>query len=547
MIYKFKMKIKFIIIWMLFMCFNKVYSQHILTKIIKEKAYFYNGVLYENRILFGSSQGLVEYVDGNIYNLDTELKGPIKIKNEKIIVDDSNRFFEKSKDYIKLLPDNLKSSSITSLITERFLFLVSKGVIYQFEYQNATIKSFPSVRTISKNYVGTYGGIFNLKNEKLTYPDYTDGKIKEYGELTFICWHGLYILKNNEGFVNYLDPDYSGVRISNKNLGSARDIEQINSDEYILFTNIGVYRINIKNNTSETILENGASAGISFIEQNDVLGLISIYFHSDKSLYKYNVQNKDLKDIYTSENKIISSIGVTNNDFYILSNGLKLFSIINSQITQIKKDIYLSNDIVLFNNQILITKNSGLDVYNIITDKYLENIITDEFNRSANFIDNNLLYLGSTSGVYELNAENLSKLYFEKLKQQNNIKNKKIEYTKLEIILLLLLAVLIVYILFLTQKFILARNQSNEIKSNDIYPEIESFVENNLSKVSIKMICREFNINTLELYKLNEKIKPGELIRLKRIKKVRELRNKKISEHEISKQTGFSLSYLKKI
>ena len=44
-----------------------------------------------------------------------------------------------------------------------------------------------------------------------------------------------------------------------------------------------------------------------------------------------------------------------------------------------------------------------------------------------------------------------------------------------------------------------------------------------------------------------DRINPGEVIRRKRITLTKKLRKQGVSELEISKQTGFSLSYLKKV
>ena len=547
-IYVYNFWIKNILFGLFLMCSTKAFSQYELTKVIKENTYFYNGVAIENKVYFGSSSGIVEYKDGEIYSINPKIKGPIKIIGGVLQKGDDNRFFEYSDDYKNLIPENIRSSSLTSLTTVKRLYLFSKGSVYLFEKNKAYLYPYPSIRTISKNYIGTYGGIFDSNKKPLSYPDYTDGKIKDFGDLSFICWHGLTVLKNNEILKDYLDPDYSGVQISSQNLGSARDIEKIKDNEYILFTEIGVYVINIEQDTVEKILENGLPSGISFIERNEVKGLLTIFFHNDKLIYKYTTSTKNLEPVFKSDTKIISSIGVSNDDFFLLDQGLKFVEISKNKIKQIKDTINLSNDITTFENQILVTKNSGLDIYNPVSDLYVENIIVDEFNSKANFVDNETLFLGSTSGLYKLNKDNIYELYFNKLNNKEKIQAPEYEYSKLEIILILLLIIFIVYIIVGTIKFYSIKSVVVATpETRNIYPEIETFIEENLSTVSIKMICRKFNLSALELYKLNPKIKPGELIRTKRVNKVRELRKKKISEQVISKRTGFSLSYLKKI
>ena len=538
---------KYIVFGLFLLCTIKVFSQYELTNIIKENTYFYNGVTTENKVYFGSSSGIVEYKDGEIYLINQKIKGPIKIIGGVLQKGDNDRIFEYNDDYKNLIPENIRSSSLTSLTTDKRLYLFSKGVVYVFDKNKAYTDTYPSVRSISKNYVGTYGGIFDRNKKRLDYPDYTDGKIKDFGELSFICWHGLTVLKNNEILKDYLDPNYSGVQISGQNLGSARDIEKIKDDEYILFTNKGVYLINIEQDTVEKILENGLPSGVSFIEINEIRGLLTIFFHNDKLIYKYTTSTKNLETVFSSDTKIISSIGTSNDKFFVLDQGLKFVEISKNKINQIKDTINLSNDITRYENQIFITKNSGLDIYNPVSDLYVENIIVDEFNSKANFVNKDTLYLGSTSGLYKLTRDNIYELYFNKLNQKEKIKTQEYEYSKLEIFLIILVLILIVYVIVGTIKFYSIKSVVATPEPKNIYPEIEAFIEENLSNISIKMICRKFNLSTLELYKLNPKIKPGELIRTKRVNKVRELRKKKISEQIISKKTGFSLSYLKKI
>ena len=545
--YSLNFTLKYILFGIIFITSLDMYSQYELTKVIKESTYFYNGVTIENKVYFGSSSGIVEYKDGEIYSINQKIKGPIKIIRGALQKGDDNRFFEYNDDYKNLIPENIRSSSLTSLTTDKRLYLFSKGAVYVFDKSKSFTHTYPSVRSISKNYVGTYGGIFDRNKKRLDYPDYTDGKIKDFGELSFICWHGLTVLKNNEIIKDYLDPNYSGVQISGQNLGSARDIEKIKDDEYILFTDKGVYLINIEQDTVEKILENGLVSGLSYTEISDVKGMISVFFHNDKKIYKYIPTSGNLETVFSSESKIISSIGISSVNFFVLDQGLKFVEISKNKINQIKDTINLSNDITRYQNQIFITKNSGLDIYNPVSDLYVENIIVDEFNSKANFVNKDTLYLGSTSGLYKLTRDNIYELYFNKLNQKEKIKTQEYEYSKLEIILIILLLILIVYVIVGTIKFYSIKSVVATPEPKNIYTEIEAFIEENLTNVSIKMICRKFNLSTLELYKLNPKIKPGELIRTKRVNKVRELRKKKISEQIISKKTGFSLSYLKKI
>ena len=64
---------------------------------------------------------------------------------------------------------------------------------------------------------------------------------------------------------------------------------------------------------------------------------------------------------------------------------------------------------------------------------------------------------------------------------------------------------------------------------------------------AIQALKDHFEISNTTLYKIMGERKPGDYIRVKRMKKVNDLRSEGASYWEISKLTGFSLSYLKKI
>ena len=61
------------------------------------------------------------------------------------------------------------------------------------------------------------------------------------------------------------------------------------------------------------------------------------------------------------------------------------------------------------------------------------------------------------------------------------------------------------------------------------------------------MLCEEFKLTVNLLYNILGNKKPGKIIRNERLKIVKKMRRQKVSEEIISKATGFSRSYLKKI
>ncbi|CAI8285978.1 MAG: Uncharacterised protein [Polaribacter sp. SA4-10] len=100
-----------------------------------------------------------------------------------------------------------------------------------------------------------------------------------------------------------------------------------------------------------------------------------------------------------------------------------------------------------------------------------------------------------------------------------------------------------IYINVLKKRF----SKQNKTINPSLKKEIESYIVANLNIVSLDLICSEFNLGHTKLYQIMETEKPGNLIRLKRMQAVRAMRKKGLSETLISKKTGFSVSYLKKV
>ena len=102
-----------------------------------------------------------------------------------------------------------------------------------------------------------------------------------------------------------------------------------------------------------------------------------------------------------------------------------------------------------------------------------------------------------------------------------------------------------VLISFFGQKIIKKLNQSDSVL--DLEKDIKTYIHQNISNVSVDSICNEFNVSTNRLYKIMNNQKPGKYIQQQRIKLVRSLRAQNLSENEIHKKTGFSVSYLKQL
>jgi hypothetical protein len=76
---------------------------------------------------------------------------------------------------------------------------------------------------------------------------------------------------------------------------------------------------------------------------------------------------------------------------------------------------------------------------------------------------------------------------------------------------------------------------------------IEAFICQNLSTASIKSINEHFNTNTSLVYILLEPEKPGTIIQKLRLETVMEMKKSGADLQLISKTTGLSESYIKKM
>ena len=76
---------------------------------------------------------------------------------------------------------------------------------------------------------------------------------------------------------------------------------------------------------------------------------------------------------------------------------------------------------------------------------------------------------------------------------------------------------------------------------------VEDYIKSNLTTVTIESIRAQFGLSNKSLYALTTPEKPGRLITKYRMKMVKDLVAKGQDIEAISRATGFSVSYLKKL
>ena len=118
--------------------------------------------------------------------------------------------------------------------------MISRGVLFIFKEKSYNYTHYNSVRSISENCVGTYDGVF-VNGVRLKKTQYTDGQIKEFGDITFVCFNGLTAIDSNQERILYWNDNSK----SNKaQFGKAENIFLIGNNDYLLITSKGIYRYN---------------------------------------------------------------------------------------------------------------------------------------------------------------------------------------------------------------------------------------------------------------------------------------------------------------
>ena len=100
--------------------------------------------------------GIISFKNKIPLIVDNKMKGPIEQLKGRI--EKGNIYYDNFYNY--LLPSSYKGLETTHLFFDNTLYIICKGDLFVFESGSYNLKSFPSIRSISKNYIGTYGGIF---------------------------------------------------------------------------------------------------------------------------------------------------------------------------------------------------------------------------------------------------------------------------------------------------------------------------------------------------------------------------------------------------
>ena len=400
------------------------------------------------------------------------------------------------------------------------------------------------LKPISENYIGSYGGIYFKDSIKLDFPAFTNGYIREYDSITFLNWSGISLLKNGyqEDFFA-TDVIFEGIEINDKFFGNAIDTYEIKHPYYLLSTTKGLYNFN-----SETkkiiLLQNVLNGPFRFIRgEKNINGLQILYLFNEKQLLEYDINENKLKQLLIKD-LIVDVFSNTASEYYILTDSSLEFLNVNiPRKSRVLIDgLSNTNNAVLFKNFMLITSDQGLDLFDLNSNEIAKNVIRDELNYNAIYVDEQKIQLGGVNGLYQLDYQDLMLLFETNKPKIVEIKQNVLPYA----IGSLAILVVAILILILIRQNRIIKNQRT-LESLTTKDKIEAFIKLNIQNVSVELICETFDLPVNALYKALGNVKPGEIIRKERLKIVKRMRREKASEEEIAKATGFSVSYLKKI
>jgi hypothetical protein len=513
--------------------------------------FFYNVVESGNGDVYaGTSKGIYR-MDGTEPIRVDDRTGYVKMNPKgKPDIDPNGIRLVDQKAMVHLLPYPDEQRDEFHAIRDRFLYVVSGGRMHVFEirpygyaYRNH------SIRSISQHFTGTYSGIYyqGRKMPVPPFPPFTDGHIRELNGKVFIPFDSLSVYDHGS--------EASGLRRVNGLFPKGMDLHQTNDiryvpsiKSYLISTNRSLYLMDSAGRTFETILQISQSEGpVTNLFHTEHV----VYFAARNRIYTYNFYDKQRSDWDTLPETIRD--GAINGLFhYILCpSGLYAYN----RETPIRKILDLQRAHTLISNrdgELIIGTDAGLYHYDLRKQKLSALIDGVEFNHRALFLDGNILYAGSINGLYMLDNGRIADLIRNRTFENPEVGSPRYLWPALGISIIISLITGLLYIR--------ARRQIREVEDllTDDAPEessrpvfnkedIEQYIRENLTNVSLKSIKEHFRTNNAHVYGLLEPEKPGTIIQRLRMEIVSEMRSQGATARDISQKTGLSESYVRRV
>jgi len=518
-----------------------------LLNMVRTKPYFYNLIMDgDNRVLAGTSDGVME-IDGVAIHPYDSRKGYITTDaNGSVVIDEVGIKYHSEKKYLNLLPYPEVNREQYYVITNDQLYISSGGRLYIFDLVRYKY-SYPyhSIRTISKDFVGTYSGIY-YKGKKLEAPisDFTDGYIRQYGNRAFICNYSIDVLE-----VDFLNTGTISTGVNHfkykKNL-FFRDIFPAPDSSHYFIAEEKKLLLTDYAFESDSILfsHDNSDSPITLITEYPW----ALFFTTGNEVYQLDYETGVITSVVVLNEPITAGIYHEQQLYLLTSNALYRFN--SSQVLEKITNLVKAHSMVAISgSKLIISTDQGLFVFNI-AGRTLSLIIRGvEFNRKALYKEDDLIYAGSVDGLYTIRVEDIPELV------QSNILYEAEEQSSNKTILLLSLASLLIltlggFNLRYRRKWKSAVEVIETMKEPTIEitrEMIEGHIQNNLTRASLSMLMDDLNLGKSQLYHLLKPDRPGSIIQRLRLDLYREMREEGKTYTEIAEATGLSISYLKKL
>ena len=162
------------------------------------RPFFYNVLKgYDGKIYAGTSEGVYLFDGNGMSKLDERIGYLTLDKTGKPVIDPNGIKYHDQRTYYRLLPFPTASRDEYHAGTEDFFYITSGGKMHIYEILPFEIRyRNHSVRSSSKNFIGTYSGIY-YRGQKLSqannFPLFADGHIRELNGKVFMCYSSLLI------------------------------------------------------------------------------------------------------------------------------------------------------------------------------------------------------------------------------------------------------------------------------------------------------------------------------------------------------------------
>ena len=494
---------------------------------------FYNFVTYENELYVSSSNGIhkIDEYGDNLILFDASIPGPINTIFER-----NNNFKIKFIELTNVYP-NLYAEAITDFAyLDNNLYVIARGKLLIYNNLKYSFNPTGSVRSITDNAIGTYGGVY-INGNKLNKITYTDGQIRKFDSITFVCYNGLLSYKDN--IETKLYNNDNSIRTKGE-YGAISDIYAISNSKFVVISDKGIYKYDNESNVFDLVYTN----------QNKIIPIRNkidsrikdrgeFHFIDDKRYISLNIKDNKIDIIENNikyEIKDILESDVNGNDFYAISKNNLLLSLKRTkdglklgEKFPIESSAHTISD---YENLVFLSGDKGLSIFEKTKKKIYDNYIIEEFNKGAIYKENNKISFGSIHGVYTIDdIKDFEKsLIFKDFKIKNN---KNFLYFGV----FLFVFILIIIIRFLSKK---------SITDEQLILSIKRFIRKNLSSVTLKMLEIEFNLDYNEINSINKNFKPAKYIKTERLDLTKKMLLNKKTISEISEKTGYSETYLLK-